>query len=93
MNFIGFMFVCERKESDCIIIEIPLKEIIAEIKERESGVMLEDSIFTPFVISMMPDITPWKSAVFSGLKLKIDGIKEKTWRFVKSVIINEKSAI
>ena len=93
MNFIDFIFVCERKESDCIIIEMPLKEIIDEMKARESGVMLEDNVLTPFVISIMPDITPWKSAVCSGFKLKINGIKEKTLRFVKMVIINEKSAI
>ena len=57
MNFGGLMFVLERKESDCIIIEKPLNAIIADINERDKGETAIDKRFAPFVISIMPDIT------------------------------------
>ena len=57
INFIGLIFVFERKESDCIIIEIPLKDIIEEINASEMGVMFTERSFAPLVISTMPDIT------------------------------------
>lgn len=47
-----------KKEKDCIIIEKPPKAIIIEIKETESGDMLAERAFEPFVISIMPDIIP-----------------------------------
>ena len=93
MNLVGLSCVLDKNEIDCIIIETPLKDIIAEIKERVSGVMVVDSIFAPFVISIMPDITPWKIKEFSLFKLKIDAIKENSLRFVKRSIIRVNSAI
>lgn len=58
---IGHLF---KKDSDCIIIEKPLKAIIKEINETESGVMLFDRKFAPLVISIMPDIIPSASSGF-----------------------------
>ena len=65
MKKIGFMFVLDKKERDCIIIENPLNDMIEEIKDKERGVMFLDNCFTPFVISTMPDITLCESAMFS----------------------------
>ena len=47
------------------MIEKPPNEIKAQIREKESGVLTIESMFTPLVISIMPDITPCESAVLS----------------------------
>lgn len=50
------------------MIENPPKEMSEEINEYEREQCTLESIFTPLVISIMPDITPLESAVFSGLE-------------------------
>ena len=93
MNFIEFIFVFERKDKDCIMMEKPLKEIIADINDRDRGEYELDNNFIPFVISTMPDITPWKIVVLSWFKPIIDCKNKKTLRFVKRSIIRVKRAI
>ena len=75
------------------MMEKPLKEIIADINDRDSWDVELDNILTPFVISTMPDITPWKITVFSWLKPIIEGNNVKRPRLLKRSIINVKSAI
>ena len=53
------------------MIEKPPKEISAQIREKESGVLTAESILTPRVISTMPDITPCESAVLSRFDANI----------------------
>ncbi len=50
------------------MIENPPKEMSEEINEYEIEQCMVESIFTPLVISIMPDITPLESAVFSGFE-------------------------
>ena len=50
------------------MIENPPNEIKEQIREKESGVLMNESIFTPLVISTMPDITPCESAILSGFE-------------------------
>ena len=60
MNLGLFIGVCDRKLNDCIIIEKPLNEIILAINGIEYGEDISESVFAPFVISIIPDIIPIK---------------------------------
>lgn len=64
MNLCAFIGVLFRKESDCIIIDRPLNAIKKLMSEIESGLIVFDSIFAPFVISTMPDIILGANSVF-----------------------------
>ena len=59
-NLPFLMSVSAKKESDCMIMEMPLKPMTKPISASESGVWTEESAFAPFVISTMPDIIPSK---------------------------------
>lgn len=68
INFENLIFVLDRNASDWKMIENPPNEIKEQIREKESGVLMKESIFTPLVISTMPDITPCESAILSGFE-------------------------
>ena len=53
----AFIFAVFKKDKDCIIIEIPLKEISAQIAEALVSCNMESS-FAPRVTSMIPNKNP-----------------------------------
>lgn len=97
MNLCAFIGVEDRKESDCIIMDNPLKEIKKHIKEMFWGESVVDKILQPLVISIMPDIIPSEKQGFMGVADKILPKRfEKNFiifKLVKRSINKEKSAI
>lgn len=63
------------------MIEKPPKEMRELIKQIESFDLKFDSILMPLVISIMPDITPSESPVFSGNEPKTGEIS-----FAKNIV-------
>ena len=57
MKLCAFIFAVFKNESDCIIIEIPLKEISPQIAGM-FGVFKSESSFTPLVTSIKPNKKP-----------------------------------
>lgn len=57
MKLCAFIFAVFKKESDCIIIEIPLNEISPQMIGMFGGVKLDNS-FAPLVTSSVPNKIP-----------------------------------
>ena len=73
--------------------ESPLNEMIEQINAKEIGERVFASCFTPFVISIMPDIACLNIMVLLSLKSNKDGIKLIIPRFENKSIISVNNAI
>jgi len=97
MNLPFLIGVEERKVSDCIIIEIPLKLMIKLIRLTDLIERVDESTFAPLVISIMPDIVPVSNAesILSteNIGLSILLRKSITFKLVKRSIKRAKIVI